>query len=213
MVTDNTLKGFIEDLASSAPVPGGGGAAPIVGALAAALAEMDANLTTGKKRYADVQPRIDEILEKSEILRRELVYLAEADAYAFLPVSKAYGLPKSTPEEKAARSHVMQEALVGACEPPMRTMERCLEVLDLQKELALIGSRLAVSDAGVGSELCRAALRASSLNVYVNTRMMEDRKQAEEMNKKASQMCEEGSAKADEVYDIVALALEYKGDK
>ena len=211
MVVETTLTSFIDDLASAAPVPGGGGAAPIVGALSGALAEMDANLTSGKKRYAEVQPEIDEILKTTAKLRQEFVELADADAVAFLPVSKAYGMPRTTEEEIKKRDEVMQKGLEGAVVPPLRTMELCLEILKIQKRLAEIGSRLAVSDAGVGSEFARAALRSSSLNVYVNTRLMKDRKKAEELNRKADEYVEAGAALADETYKTVSAALAYKG--
>ena len=135
MVKDEMLVGFIDVLASAAPTPGGGGASAVAGSMGAALGEMVANLTTGKKRYADVQDRIDEIIPKMEDIRSRLIDLAQADAEAFEPLSKAYGLPRATEEERAHKAEVMEAALRVACEPPYQIMETICEAIDVLEEL------------------------------------------------------------------------------
>ena len=125
----NTLDGFLDSLSSSAPVPGGGGASAVAAAVGVSLGEMVANLTSGKKRYADVQGRIDEIVPAAERIRSELLGLAEADAAAFEPLSKAYGLPHATDGERAHKASVMEAALREACEPPLAIMGKICEAI------------------------------------------------------------------------------------
>lgn len=203
MVTDTSLRDFVEALASPDPVPGGGGASAVVGALAVALGEMDANLTVGKERYADVRGRVEDVIVEARGLRADLLDLADRDAEAFMPVSRAYALPRDTPEERAARASALEVALRGACEAPLEVMERVSSVIGIEAELADIGSRLALSDAGVGAELCEAALRSASLNVLVNTRMMSDRERAAALNARAEGLLESGCARARAVYEKV----------
>ena len=165
-----SLQSLLDDLASSAPTPGGGGASAVGGALAAALGEMGANLTTGKKRYADVQDRIDEIIDELGALRTRLLELVAADAAAFEPLSRAYGLPRESEEERALRDEIMEAALRAASVPPYKIMETLVEVIDRLEELARIGTRIAVSDAGVGAAFAGAALKGASLNVFINAK-------------------------------------------
>lgn len=191
---EKTVEQFMSELASKAPVPGGGGAAAIAGALGTALSSMVANLTTGKKKYAAYQEDIDRILERSEQLWNRFLELMEEDARVFEPLSKAYGLPKSTPEETAYRENVMEEALLAASLTPLAMMETVAEAVALHEELAVKGSVLAVSDVGVGVKLLEAALHGASLNVYINTRLMKNREKAEELNARTEELisrCEE----------------------
>ena len=133
-MTEN-MDSFLEDLASSKATPGGGGAAALAGALGAALGSMVVNLTMGKKKYAEHEELLRETLEKTEALRRELKDLIAADAAAFAPLAKAYGLPKNTPAEIAAKERVMEAALADAAAVPLRIMEKGLEGLRLQEIL------------------------------------------------------------------------------
>lgn len=207
MVTDETLTGFLDRLASAAPVPGGGGAAAVAASLAAALGEMVSHLTLGKRRYADVQPRIESAVNQADWLRAELLSLADADAEAFEPLSHAYKLPVETDEQRARKAEVMEAALREACQPPIAIMEKTCEVVDLLDELASIGSRMAVSDAGAGAALAAGALKAASLNVYINARSMRDRDVADRLVTEATRLLDDGCAKADAVFDRVREEL------
>ncbi|NSW89801.1 MAG: cyclodeaminase/cyclohydrolase family protein [Firmicutes bacterium] len=207
MLTGKTCREFVDILASREPVPGGGGASAFVGALGMALGSMVGNLTLGKKKYADVQEDIQAILKKAEILQEELITLVEKDAEVFEPLSKAYGLPKNTEEEKKRRDEVMEEALRTACSVPLQIMEKSLEAIELHEELALKGTRIAISDVGVGVLFCKSALMGASLNVFINTKMMKDREYAAKINKRVEEMLEEGKKRADRVYNEVESGI------
>ena len=181
---------FTEKLASSDPTPGGGGASALVGALGAALGNMVGSLTVNKKKYAEVQEEITELMTKSDIVQKKLLDMIELDAKAFEPLSKAYGLPKETEEQKAHRDVVMEEALDTAAQAPLEIMCACGEAIELIGRFSEIGSVIAISDAGVGAAFCEAAIRGASLNVFINTKLMKDRKKAESYNAKAELMLE-----------------------
>ena len=178
MMLEKKTTEFLEELSSSAPVPGGGGASAAAGAYAAALGLMVGNLTTGKKKYADVEEEICESMKKLEQLRDKLTRLVDEDAKAFEPLSKAYGMPKETEEQKKLKEQVLETALREACRVPLEIMEVSIEVMELLQVLEEKGSRLAVSDAGVGILFAKTSLEGASLNVFINTRLMKDRKYA-----------------------------------
>ena len=207
MFDGQTLVGMLDALASSAPTPGGGGASAVGGALAAALGEMVANLTTGKKRYADVQERIDEIIAELGALRTRLLELVAADAAAFEPLSRAYGMPRATEQERALKDEVMEGALRVASVPPYKIMEAIVEVIDLLEELARIGTRIAVSDAGVGAAFAAAALKGASLNVFINAKSMKDREYAGDLCARTQALLDEGCKKADDTFQMVMEAI------
>jgi len=199
---DTTLescRNFVEVLASSAPAPGGGGAAALVGAIGTALGNMVGSLTVGKKKYADVQDEIIALKARCDALQKELLDQVEADERGFLPLARAYGIPKDDPN----RAAVMEEATVLACATPMKIMELCCEAIECIAVFAAKGSRLAVSDAGCGAVVCKAALQAASLNVFINTKSLENRAQAEEINAKANAMLDKYCAMADAVFESV----------
>lgn len=198
---------FLEELSSKAPVPGGGGASAAVGAFGAALGMMVANLTVGKKKYAAVEEEILAVLEELGKLRDRLVALTDRDAQAFEPLSRAYGLPKNTEEEKAAREKVMESALYDASVAPLEIMETVLASMDLLEVLGEKGSRLALSDVGVGILFAQAALEGASLNVFINTRLMKDRGRAEELNGRADRMIAEGREKKERIYSQVLQSV------
>ena len=198
---------FVEVLASKAPVPGGGGASALVGAIGTALGNMVGSLTVGKKKYADVEEEMYELKGKAEALQKELLHLIERDAEVFEPLSKAYGMPRNTEEEKAEKARVMEIVLKDACSVPMEIMERCCEAIDLIEVFAEKGSTLAISDAGVGATFCKAALEGASLNVFINTKSMKNREYADELNKKADEMLSVYTKKAEEIYQSVATRL------
>ena len=190
---------FVTVLASDAPAPGGGGAAALVGAIGTALGNMVGSLTVGKKKYADVQDEIIALKAKCDALQTELLNQVEADEINFLPLAKAYGIPKDDP----TRDTVMEEATVIACSTPMKIMELCCEAIDHIAVFAAKGSRLAVSDAGCGAVICKAALQAASLNVFINTKSLKNREVAEQMNAKAIGMLDKYCALADEIFEGV----------
>ena len=190
-------------LASKAPTPGGGGAAALVGAIGMALGNMVGSLTVGKPKYADVEADVVALNEKAAALEGKLLDLVVQDAVAFGPLSKAYGLPKGTEEEKAHKAEVMESCLHDACSVPMDIMAAACEAIDLCEQYAQKGSALALSDAGCGVICCKSALQAASLNVFINTKSMADRAYAEELEAKAHGMLDTYCPKADEVFAYV----------
>lgn len=200
MMLEKKTTEFLEELSSSAPVPGGGGASAVAGAYAAALGLMVGNLTTGKKKYADVEEEICESMKKLEQLRDKLTRLVDEDAKAFEPLSKAYGMPKETEEQKKLKEQVMETALREACRVPLEIMEVSIEVMELLQVLEEKGSRLAVSDAGVGILFAKTSLEGASLNVFINTRLMKDRQYAEELNQRADAWIARGRTLEQQVY-------------
>jgi formiminotetrahydrofolate cyclodeaminase len=207
MLTKKSCIEFTDALASGEPVPGGGGASAMVGALGTALGSMVGNLTLGRKKYQDVQEDIKIILDKAKILQSELLSLVEKDAEVFEPLSKAYGLPKSTEEEIKKRDEIMEEALKLACSVPMEIMEKTMDAIALHEELALKGTRIAISDVGVGVLFCRSALMGAALNVFINTKLMKNREYADQINAKADDLLKTGVTKADRIYMEVEKSL------
>ena len=198
--TKGSCEAFVEVLASKAPGPGGVGASSLVGAIGTALGNMVGSLTLGKKKYADVQDDIIALKAKADALQMELLDLVQKDAEMFEPLSKAYGLPKETEEQKAEKARIMEAALKDACSVPLLIMEKCCEAIELQKEFAAKGSALAISDVGVGVACCRAALLGASLNVFINTKSMTDKAYAAEINEKAEAMISKYAAMADAIF-------------
>ena len=190
---------FVSVLASDAPAPGGGGAAALVGAIGTALGNMVGSLTVGKKKYADVQDEIIALKAKCDALQTELLNQVEADEVNFLPLAKAYGIPKDDPNRDA----IMEEATIIACSTPMKIMELCCEAIDYIAVFAEKGSRLAVSDAGCAAVCCKAALQAASLNVFINTKTLKNREVAEDMNRKANLMLNKYGDIADDIFTSV----------
>ena len=198
-MTLETCRNFVTVLASDAPAPGGGGAAALVGAIGTALGNMVGSLTVGKKKYADVEAEIIELKAKCDALQTELLNQVEADEVNFLPLAKAYGIPKDDPN----RDKIMEEATIIACSTPMKIMELCCQAIDCIAVFAAKGSRLAVSDAGCGAVCCKAALQAASLNVFINTKTLKNREVAEELNRQANLMLNTYGQIADDIFNDV----------
>ena len=199
---DATLKScreFVSLLASDAPAPGGGGAAALVGAIGTALGNMVGALTVGKKKYADVEEKIKCLMSRCNELQTQLLDQVAADAEGFVPLARAYGIPKDDPN----RAETLERATVTACQAPMRIMELCCDSLNVIAVMAEKGSRLAVSDAGCAAALVKAALQAASLNVFINTKTLRDRALAQEMNEKCLDMLERYGALADQIFNQV----------
>lgn len=194
---------FVKVLASKEPVPGGGGASALVGAVGMALGNMVGSLTLGKKKYADVQDDIILLKAKADKLQEDLLGLVERDAEVFEPLSKAYGLPKETEEQKKEKERIMEEALKLACSVPFEIMKKITEAIELHQEFAKKGTAIAISDVGVGVGFCKAALLGASLNVFINTKSMKDREYAEDINTKTNKMIDEYGKLADKIYKEV----------
>ena len=205
--TQNTCEEFVEVLASKAPVPGGGGASALVGAVGMALGNMVGSLTVGKKKYADVEADIIALKEKATALQDDFLRLVERDAEVFEPLAKAYGMPRETEEEKAKKARVMAIVLKDDCSVQMKKKKKCCEAIDVIEEFAAKGSALAISDAGVGVAFCKGALLGAALNVFINTKSMADKEYAAELNAKADKMIEDYSKKADEIFNAVTARL------
>lgn len=201
--TELSCEAFVEVLASKAPTPGGGGAAALVGAIGTALGNMVGSLTVGKKKYADVQEDMERLKGCADELQGRLLELVAKDAEVFTPLSRAYGMPHATEEEKAEKQRVMEGCLKQCCDVPLQIMRACCEAIDLCDEFAQKGSALAISDAGCGVICCKAALQAASLNVFINTKSMTDREHAEKVNAEARDMLAGYCTKADDVFAAV----------
>ena len=201
---------FLAELAGKAPTPGGGGASALAGAAGVALGNMVGSLTVGKKKYAAVEADIQALNARAETLRGELEALVQADAEAFAPLAAAYGLPKDTPEQAAHKAAVLEKALDAACAVPLQIMEKCAEGIALVEEYAAKGSVMAVSDAGCAATLCKAALQAASLNVFINTKLMADRSRADVLDAKADNLLNEFVPRADAVFESVMQKLRNK---
>ena len=192
-LTERSCASFAEVLAAKESVPGGGGAAALVGALGVALGSMVGNFTTGKKRYADVEDDIRRMLADGEAIRLTLLELVEEDAAAFYPLSQAYGIPKEDP----TRAQVLEDATKNACAAPVEMMRQIAKAIELLEEMGEKGSRRLLSDVGCGALLCRAALEAASLNVCVNTKTLADRAFAESVEAECDALLAEYGPRAE----------------
>ena len=193
---EKSIDEFMLELSSSAPVPGGGGASALVAAIGCALGNMVGSLTTGKKKYADVEEDIRALMERSEDLRTRCLRSIDEDAKAFAPLAAAYGIPKDDP----GRDAIMEDALKTAAYAPLEIMRLCSEAIDVTDEYEKKGSRLAVSDAGCSAILLKAAMQAASLNVFINTKSMKDRDTALKIENEADDMLERYTVLADEIF-------------
>jgi len=199
---DLSLNEFSEKLFSKEPVPGGGGASALVGALAVSLGAMAANLTVGKEKYAEYTDELNAALIKAEKLRLRLLELIEEDASGFGEVNKAC---KIKPRDEEA----IEKALVSAAMPPLHTMETLKEVIDILLILADKTSMLVVSDVGVGAKLAGGALSSAYLNVLVNIRLMKNKDAAMIIEKKAEDL-HIYEKKANEIYEKIVKRLTEK---
>ncbi len=208
MTKEQTVEQYLEVLSSKQPVPGGGGASALAGALGSALGLMVGNLTVGKKKYAEVEGEIKEYMEQLTQLRTDFLRLADEDAMVFAPLAAAYGLPTETEEQRAYKDAVMEENLQRASLVPLSVMEATLKTIAVLEELEQKGSVMAVSDVGVAVQCARAALAGAVMNVYINTKSMKDRDRADDFNEEAYHMLTSGIARADEIYEKVLKRLQ-----
>lgn len=178
---DQRLGSWLYDLASAAPAPGGGAAAALHVAVGAALVEMVCNLTIGKPRYAEHETTMVQALEQAGELRARALLLADADAEAFLAVSRAYKMPKDTEEERDARAEAIQSALVTAADVPLRTAEAAADVIGLAQRILEGANVNVISDVAVAASSARAGLEAATVNVEINLSGMADNPERSEV--------------------------------
>jgi methenyltetrahydrofolate cyclohydrolase len=206
-ISEKTCIDFVDVLASKSAVPGGGGAAALTGAIGIALGSMVCNLTIGKKKYAEYEESVKSILEKARELEKDLLNMIDEDAECFLPLSKAYGLPSSTDEEKKIKAETMESALKTACEVPIKIVKVCFEAIKLHEDLVDKGSRLAISDVGVGVQCLRAAILSGQLNVIININSIKDEEYVKSVRDEVNSLVENGVRICDEVYNKVLTEL------
>lgn len=206
-LTQLSCDNFAVELASKKPVPGGGGAAALSGALGVALNSMVANYSKGKKKFVGFEKQHDEILRKGEKLRAELLVAIEKDAENFEPLSMAYIMPSTTEEEKMVKDEVMQKCLKAACSAPLETLRLTYEGILLHEELIDISSKTIISDIGVGVQLLKAAINSAYLNVLINLNSITDIDYVKENKEKFEKMLNDGNEKADEIYKKVLKIL------
>ena len=209
MIEKQTIQEFLDVLSSKQPVPGGGGASALAGALGTALGLMVGNLTVGKKKYADVEEEVILMIEKLTSMQAEMVHLSDEDARVFAPLAAAYGLPSGTEEEKLYKQAVMEENLLEASLVPLRVMELSVEILGILRELEQKGSVMAISDVGVAVQFIRTALTGAVMNIYINTKSMKDREKARKVDKQAIGVLSEGVVLADNIYTNVLQRLNH----
>ena len=200
---DTAIESFLDALASSKATPGGGSAAAIIGAMGAALVSMVCNLTIGKKKYADVEGEMKEVLHKAEALRHKLTGMIEDDVKAFDQVMAAYGMAKETDAEKATRDKAIQAALKQATEVPLRCCHAARELIDLAAIASEKGNLNVISDAGVGVLAAYAALRSAALNVFTNAKIITDKAFAEAKLKELEKLLAGAEAATERAYQVV----------
>jgi methenyltetrahydrofolate cyclohydrolase len=202
-IKDTAVEPFLDALASQAATPGGGSAAAIIGAMGAALVSMVCNLTVGKKKYAEVEGEMKDVLAKSEALRLKLTGMIEDDVTAFDAVMAAYGMAKESDADKAAREKAIQAALKQATEVPLRCCHAAREVIDLAAIASEKGNLNVISDAGVAVLAAYAALRSAALNVFTNARMITDKVFAEAKLKELHALLAGAEGATEKAYGVV----------
>lgn len=204
---DKSCTDFVAVLASKAPVPGGGGAAALGGAIGMALSNMVGNLTVGKKKYADVEGEVKDLLERGSKIIAELETLVDKDAEVFEPLSKAYGLPKKTPEEAKHKEETMEQCCKTACSVPMEIMRKAYEGIRVHERMGQIGTMIAISDVGCGVVFLKSALIAGSLNVIINLNAIKDQAFIAAAREEMDRLLTDGSKIADETLGLVISKL------
>jgi formiminotetrahydrofolate cyclodeaminase len=207
MTKNSSIATFLDDLASERPTPGGGGAAAVCGAIGAALVSMVANLTIGKKSYEAVSEDLKAVNAKAEALRAELTAAIEEDVVAFNAVMGAYGLPRATDDEKAARTAAIQAALKDATLAPLRAVKACFQVILLSAIVAEKGNLNVISDAGVAVLAANAGLRSAALNVYINAKAIKDREFAEKQIAEVEALLAQAAELTEAVYKTVKTKI------
>jgi len=202
-----SLGGFVAAVAGPTPAPGGGSVAAHAGALGAALAQMVAGLTIGKKKYASAEAEMKEIALQAAGLVNELSALMKTDADAYTAVMQAYKLPGQSEAESAAKKQAVDHALVGAAEVPLQTARACVRVLELAAAVAARGNTNAVSDAGVAALLAEAATRGAVYNVRINVASLSDKSKGAKLLDECGKLLSLASERANSVTTLVERAI------
>lgn len=206
-IKDKSIQTFLDELASKAPTPGGGSAAALMGAQAAALISMVCNLTIGKPKYAEVEAEMRVLLKQSEVLRERLTVMIKADVDVFDRLMGCYGMPKETEQEKSLRSEMIQAALKEATRVPLECARACAETIQLARVAAEKGSVNVISDAGVAVMAGCAGLKSAALNVYINTGSLKDRGFADEKLVQLDGILKGADVATEEIYQLVKAKL------
>ncbi|MCH8079922.1 MAG: cyclodeaminase/cyclohydrolase family protein [Proteobacteria bacterium] len=207
MIKDKSLQVFLDELASSAPTPGGGSGAAIMGAMGAALVSMVCNLTVGKKGYEEVEDHLKDVLKQAEALRDRLTDMIRADVEVFDRLMASYGLPKETDEEKSVRSEEIQASLKEATDVPLNCARACAEAIELCRDAAEKGNLNVISDAGVAVVAADAAMKSAALNVYINVGSIKDKAFAEERSTELEKILKGADGQTSEIYELVKSKL------
>jgi formiminotetrahydrofolate cyclodeaminase len=207
MITEDSIEKFLDDLAGSAPTPGGGSAAAVMGAMGAALVSMVCNVTLGKKGYEAAEGEMRAVRDESESVRRRLTAMVAEDVAAFDSLMAAYKLPKATDDEKARRAAAIQDALRRATETPLDCARASAEVIKLARRASEHGYTGVISDGGVGVLAGYTALRSAALNVYINAPSLKDRSFADRAVAEIGQLLEFGAGESEAVYALVRAKL------
>ena len=206
-LADLTIKEFSEETSRESPAPGGGTIAAYMGALGAALGAMVANLSSHKAGWDDRWQEFSEWAERGQMLMSELLTLVDEDTEAFNRIMEAFGLPKKTEEEKAARAEAIQTATLYAAQVPLHTMKASYAVFDICRAMASEGNPASVSDAGVGVLAARAAVLGAGLNVKINAAQLKDRATAEALIGEANHLIAKANEAEQEIMAIVESKL------
>lgn len=198
---------FVTQLASKAPVPGGGGAAALIGSMGAALGNMVVNLTSGKKKYAAYEEDLQRILRELTELQTTLLKYIDEDAVAFYPLSQAYGIKATTDDEKEQKQIILQNALKEASIVPMKIVRACYRGLEIQEELSVKGSTLAISDVACGVQALRTGLLAGRVNVMINLGMIKDQDFVTSTKSELDDLTERGVSLADRIFAEIEAKL------
>lgn len=203
MFENTTIKEFTEQLASPSSVPGGGGASALVAAIGIALGDMVGEHTVGKKKYAEVEGELRELMARAQDMRARLVECVDKDAEAFEPLSKAYKIPKDDP----SRDEILEKCLKDAAQVPLEIFNICTEAIEVVKEFREKGSRLIISDAATGAVMLKGAMYGAAINVKVNTNLMKDREYADRIAGYVDGRIKEYEKMADEIFESYYYTL------
>lgn len=211
MLDNKTVRGFIDELASNSPAPGGGSVAALAASIASALNSMVFNLTVGKKVYKEYSEEdknsVDNSLRVSQLSKDEFLDLMNKDTEEFLKLMKAFKLPKSSDEEKKYRSQKIQEGYKAALEVPFELAKKAYNIYDYIFTACKLGNKNAISDAGVAALMLQAAIESAVLNVKINLSCIKDEKFSEEVTKQCEELIEKGRTKRDDILSIVNTAI------
>jgi glutamate formiminotransferase len=198
-----SIKGFLDDLASSLPAPGGGSVAALSGSLGSALTSMVCNLTIGKEKFKGIESEIKEVLKKSENLRKQLIDLIDEDTTAFNDVMKAFKMPKDTEEQKKIRSEAIQKGYKTAAQVPLKTAQTCMKIFDVAYVVAKKGNPNSITDAGVAALMAKAGIESAIFNVQINLASIKDEGFVKNTSKEIDEMIIVTEKRTKEIINIV----------